>query len=283
MREALTRPILQTAPRNLRVKYPHACITFPWNGSPFEFRFLNFDLGSIYALYCSMQGVDAAQEALPHHSWDQVFREALDYARIQVTPLHWRAARGGVLPHGYDPNSIAAQAILDILKTLPPQSREGERHREPHIPDMPSNPLLQTQTGCPNNLAEAIQRHVRQHINRLHHLKENFVTRNEPDLALVLTDDGEPVRLVDTLVAPDPTPLEHLIAHERDLERELFEARFNSFLGRERRLKKLFACYCAGLQKPLELARKLKTTVQTVYNLQKLLRRRLTRFWALPR
>ena len=88
-------------------------------------------------------------------------------------------------PHGYDPSSIAAQAILDILKTLPPQSREGERPREPHIPDMLTNPLLQTQTGCPNNLAEAIQRRVRQHVNRLHHLKENFVTRNEPDLAVL--------------------------------------------------------------------------------------------------
>jgi hypothetical protein len=208
-----------------------------------------------------MQGVDAAQEALPHKSWDQVFREALDYARIQVTPLHWRFARGGVLPHGYDPNSIAAQAILDILRALPPQTEPDDLEK----------------------LAEAIQRRVRQHVNRLHHLKENFVTRNEPDLALVLTDDGEPVRLVDTLVAPEPTPLENLIARERDLERELFEARFNSFLGRERRLKKLFACYCAGIQKPLDLARKLKTTVQTVYNLQKLLRRRLTRFWALPR
>lgn len=69
-----------------------------------------------------MQGADAAQEAFPLKSWDQVFREALDYAQIQVAPLHWRTARGGVLPHGYDSNSIAAQAILDVLKTLPPQA-----------------------------------------------------------------------------------------------------------------------------------------------------------------
>ena len=208
-----------------------------------------------------MQGADAANEAFPLKSWDQVFREALDYAQIQVAPLHWRTARGGVLPHGYDSNSIAAQAILDVLKTLPSQANPTDLDR----------------------LADAIQHRVRQHANRLHHLKENYVTRNQPDLALVLSDDGEPVRLVDTLVSPEPTPLDDLIDRELDLERERFESHFHSFLGRERRLKQLFACYCAGLKKPVELARKLKIKVQAVYNLQKLLRRRLTQFSTLLR
>jgi hypothetical protein len=87
-------------------------------------------------------------------------------------------------------------------------------------------------------------------------------------------------RLVDTVLSPDPTPLDHLVTRERDIERLLLEAGFQSFLGREGRLKKLFACYCAGLQKSAELARKLKIKVRAVYNLQKLLRRRLTAFCA---
>ncbi|HWW00850.1 MAG TPA: hypothetical protein VNZ64_14230 [Candidatus Acidoferrum sp.] len=217
---------------------------------------LKFNLGSIYAIYSRMQGADAAHEANPRNSWDQVFQEALDYAQLQVSPLYWRGTLGGVLPHGYDPNSIAAQAILDTLKSLPP-------HAEPDNLD---------------TLAQEIHRRVRQHVNRLHHLKEDFVTRNELDLALVFTDDGEAVRLIDTLVSPDTNPLEDLLNHERRAEWELFQARFKSFLGRQRRLKRLFACYCAGLEKPVDLARRLKIKVQAVYNLQKALRRRLTQF-----
>src|SRR5689334_14826423 len=54
--------------------------------------------------------------ALSAEDWEVVFQQTLAFADYQVRRLRWRYQHGGVLPGGFDPNSIAAQAIMDFLQ-----------------------------------------------------------------------------------------------------------------------------------------------------------------------
>ena len=51
-----------------------------------------------------------------------LFQQTLRFAEYQIERLRWRGDYGGVLPEGYDANSIAAQAIMEFL-TSPEGSR----------------------------------------------------------------------------------------------------------------------------------------------------------------
>lgn len=131
-----------------------------------------------------MQGADAANEALPLKSWDQVFQQALLHAQQQAGPLRWRGSRRGVLPHGCNANSIAAEALLDLLKRQAP-------------------PPNGHQPQAPNLLPGELRRLVWRHIDRLHHRKENFLTLNEPDLDMAFIDNDEAVRLIELTPSRD--------------------------------------------------------------------------------
>jgi len=102
-------------------------------------------------------------------------------------------------------------------------------------------------------------RRVWRHIDRLHHLKENFVTLNEPDLAPVYLDDGDNFRIIELIAAPSVTPLEHLIWKEEMAQFEQLQATVKTRLGRHHRLKRLFDLICDGISKPRDLARRLKS------------------------
>lgn len=204
-----------------------------------------------------MQGPPANTQVSAPSSWDSLLQEALQAAQDQVSRLTWRGARGGVLPYGYDPNSIAIDAILDLLKNHPTQNGSP-----------PAGP----------NLSRELRRRVWRQVDRLHHLKENFVTINQPDLAPILLDDGESDPSIDSFPGPSLTPLEHLIQKEDDARFQLYQAQLKARLGRHHRLKRLFDFLCAGISKPKDLARRLKIRLTAVASLKKRLRRYLTRF-----
>ena len=63
--------------------------------------------------------------ALSAESWEVVFQQTLRFANYQVNRLRWRHQFGGVLPGGFDPNSIAAQAIMDFLQQSPGAAFQG--------------------------------------------------------------------------------------------------------------------------------------------------------------
>jgi hypothetical protein len=46
--------------------------------------------------------------------WDALFKQTELFAANQVSRLRWRGAVRGLLPDGYDPNSIAAEAFLEV-------------------------------------------------------------------------------------------------------------------------------------------------------------------------
>ena len=72
-----------------------------------------------------------------------------------------------------------------------------------------------------------------------------------------------------------PVTLQILIRKEDEAEVQQFKA----FLGKERRLQRLFQCLCDGISKPNALAQKLKLRVRAVNTLRQRLQRRLTDFF----
>ncbi len=51
----------------------------------------------------------------PQQNWEFLFRQTLLFAHYQVRCLYWRGDDDGLLPDGYDANSLAAQAFLEFL------------------------------------------------------------------------------------------------------------------------------------------------------------------------
>ena len=61
-------------------------------------------------------------DANPHlrrlspQDWEFLFRETLLFAHYQVQRLRWRGSYGGIMPDGFDPNSLAAHSISATAK-----------------------------------------------------------------------------------------------------------------------------------------------------------------------
>ncbi len=64
--------------------------------------------------------------------WEVVFQQTLLFADYQVRRVRWRGQVGGVLPQGFDPESIANQAIMDFLQQSP--GTASEHYAEPRPP-----------------------------------------------------------------------------------------------------------------------------------------------------
>jgi hypothetical protein len=197
-----------------------------------------------------VQDTPTSPQVSAHQHWGFLLQQTLLFAHYQVKRLRWRGAFGGVMPDGYDPNSIAAQAFLDFFLS-------------DNRLDRPLEEILRE-----------LKRLVFKHVNRLHHRKENVILSNAEDLAPVEIDEElfNPIALVpvDPIHHPDSVLLE-----KESLARfESSKLRFSSFLKRERRLRKVFHLLCDQVEKPRAVARKLKIRRATVSTLRKQLRRR---------
>jgi hypothetical protein len=201
---------------------------------------------------CPLQPLDFTLQ--PSSQWEFLFQQTLLFAEYQVRRLRWRHQDDGILPGGFDPNSIAAQAIMEFLQQCPE-------------PPSDLQPILWE-----------IKRLVLKHVTRLHHLKENWLLSNQADLALVRDQDGDLVSPLELLPAPDVQPDEALIRKESLVEYHQTKFRFEVFLAKERRLITLFELNCDGISKPQTLAARLKLGVRTIENLQKRLRRKWLAF-----
>src|SRR3954462_7084998 len=62
---------------------------------------------------------------LPDEVWDWLLKDAERFAAKHIHQYRWRGAKGGVLPGGFDANSIAAQAVVEFLQ--PSETRLGHR------------------------------------------------------------------------------------------------------------------------------------------------------------
>ena len=92
-----------------------------------------------------------------------------------------------------------------------------------------------------------------------------------PGKGIIVVDHN----FIETLPDSGATPLQILIRKEDEAEVQQFKA----FLGKERRLQRLFECLCDGISKPNALAQKLKLRVRAINSLRQRLQRRLTDFF----
>lgn len=90
------------------------------------------------------------------------------YATQRVARYRWRGAYGGVLPDGYDPNSLAAEACRQFLES-----------RRPKPPYRRSAQLRAA--------ARELRRLVRNQISALHRRKENSRAMSPTSPPLLLT------------------------------------------------------------------------------------------------
>src|SRR5207249_4949441 len=146
------------------------------------------------------------------------------FARRQMKRYFWRGEeKGGLLPDGYDPGSIAGEAVAEFLNEL-----------------STFNPQLANLNH--EQVRRGLRRRAHHLIDRLRHRTENRLFRNEEDLAPFMTDDGETIVVWELIPAPDATPLEELLYKEECAEVEKLKDEFIVFLGKDRLLKNVFAC-----------------------------------------
>src|SRR5215831_1259916 len=103
----------------------------------------------------------------PKH-WEFLFHQTLLFAYHQVQRLRWRGTHGGIMPDGYDANSLAAEAFLEFFLAE-------------NLNLNPNRPL--------NEILYELKRLVLKHVTRLHHRRENFILSSAEDLAPIQIED----------------------------------------------------------------------------------------------
>lgn len=193
--------------------------------------------------------------------WQLLLQQTESFADIEIHyGYYWRDGFGGVLPAGYDASSVAGEAVAELFN------------------EQPQNGLILV----PRMLRVELRKRARKIINRLHHRMENRIIRSEPDLLPFLTDDGETIRAVEKVPGPHPTPLDILLEKEDAARFEQFKTEIRALLAQDKPLLRLFGCFCAGICKPKEQARKLKVPVRHIQDLQRRLRRKLAAHGYVP-
>jgi hypothetical protein len=198
-----------------------------------------------------------ACQALSAEIWQFLLRKTILYATGHVNRWRWRGSLGGLLPDGFDPESIASQAIAGFLQ----DSLLPLKPTRKHIIDIQRN----------------LELRVRRHVNRLHHRMENQLVRNAPDLAPYTLDDGEAINIIELIPDPSRQPDTALCEKESLEQFESAKSRFSAEIRDQPRLGALFNLLCGDPQKPRVLACRMKMPVTAVRNLRKKLKRRWRR------
>jgi len=228
-----------------------------------------------------------APAALSAADWEVVFQKTLWFATYQVKRLRWRGDTDGILPDGYDPNSIAAQAIMEFLQQSSQDSAicclqlsesrsadfqsavspisNRQAYEFPHA--RYDATVLQASISLASSGGEGrgeeaftvarelepvlyeINRLVLKHVTRLYHRKENFILSSAEDLAPVWDMDGELVSALEFIAGPDIQPDEALIQKESNIQFYQLKKRFGAALP-DRPLRNLLELRCHGISKP---------------------------------
>ena len=103
------------------------------------------------------------QRAFERENWAKLSKEAFSYARRLVSYRWWRGSSEGVLPEGYDPESIANEAVAELFNgkcRLKPDYKREE-------------------------LGYELRRLVYNQVHRFQRRKETLLVRNEVDLNIM--------------------------------------------------------------------------------------------------
>ena len=196
---------------------------------------------------------DRVQTRLQWEDWETLLAELIEHAKAEIRRRKWRGSKTGVLPKGYDANSVASQAVMRALQGKARLAVGWTRER----------------------LLKELKRNVSNEVRQLHKLKETRLSRNEWDI-----------------VKPTPSgALRSVLAgiaggcggyggwddgQVRDKVRKETELRIAEALRLEEpAVKKLFECLRAGVVKRREVATRLGMSVTEVTNCRKRLDRTL--------
>jgi hypothetical protein len=186
--------------------------------------------------------------------WERLEPAAARFARKELKRRR-RKNSGEVLPGGYDVESIAAQAITDLL--------EGKGRLAPGW------------TG--SRLVREVERLIRRRVRLLASLKEARAPRYELDAE---QPDSEESATEAVLLVPDECRdgCGEMMEREAEERRERLGGDFEKFLAGEPELTGLFRCLCAGITKPAVIAGRLGIPESRVAAMRKKLERRIARF-----
>lgn len=190
------------------------------------------------------------QSRLRWEDWGTLLPELVQYARREIRRRRWRGERSGVLPEGYDANSVAAEVITSALR--------GEARLE--------------MGWTRERLMGELKRKVRNEVRRLHKRQEAWRTRSEWEI-LAPDGNGQP-RSVFELIKGVAGGIDEARLRKLDRERKSAELMIAEKLRGGDELK-LFNCLREGVVKRREIAARLGIGVNEVTNCRKRLNRRL--------
>jgi hypothetical protein len=192
------------------------------------------------------------QSRLRWEDWEALGKKALEFARQEVRRRKWRGARDGVLPDGYDAESVAAESVRELLSGNCRLAAGFVREK----------------------VTRELERLISQRVRSLHRLKEAPAMRSEWELGETLAD-GERVGVLEGMRSESKDGYETALAREEEERRERLKAEIMEALEPE--LRRLFECLWSGITKPAEIGRRLRMEEKAVVRARKRLDRRLAR------
>jgi hypothetical protein len=194
------------------------------------------------------------QSRLRWEDWQTLLPELVQFARQEIRRRRWRGKRSGVLPEGYDANSVAAEAIASALR--------GEARLAPG--------------WTRERLMQELERKVSNEVRRLHKLQEAGRMRSEWELLSPGAND-QPRSVFDLMKGRGcGSGADEGRWRALDKERKAAESLIAEKLkGGDGVVEKLFGCLREGIVKRREIAAKLGISVERVTNCRKRLNRKL--------
>jgi hypothetical protein len=192
-------------------------------------------------------------------AWRLLTKRLTYYVASLLGGRIWRGFSEGVAPDGYDPGSIAAEAITQLF---------AGSGWEPK-----GNPYEQKE------LWFELARLARNIVRNLERRKENAIAINEHCLTHGEVEVEEE-SFFNNFSTYGPQPDTEAQLKEANSRLKKFQGEFDAALGADDELKQLFKCICEGWLKREEQADRLKVTVKQVTNARKRLDRRLEKFAA---
>ncbi len=189
---------------------------------------------------------------LEWEDWRTFYPEAVELAKRELRRRRWRGAQGGVVPRGYDAESIASETIARMLA--------GESRIAPG--------------WTPERLMKELERMITRKVNLLWSLKEAQAIRSEWEIAPPNVN-GEPVSALSDVAGDGQNGYEAAVEAEEG--EEGLRRRVAAELGSDRELKEVLGCLWEGETRTREIARRLGMTERSVVLARRRLARKLKR------
>lgn len=196
---------------------------------------------------------EGVQKRLRWEDWETLLAELIAFAKEEIRRRRWRGGRRGVLPEGYEANSVAAQVIEAALEGKARLALGWTRER----------------------LMEELKRKVSNEVRRLHKLSEAKAMRSEWDV-LPPGEDGELRSVFERMKGTGGMWVDERHLQARDRVRKETELRMAEALrGGDETVERLFRCLREGIVKRREIGAKLGISLEEVTNCRKRLDRKL--------